>query len=121
MSGSNDWSYTNNGDCFASPTPTPTVTPTVTPTQPRGPEGCYPHSVKTSLSESAVCDGTASQSTYYFQYENDFVAGDIAYTTSSCTSTVSSGRFIEDKYNSEPAGYIFEVGASGVLVAHLCP
>ena len=46
---------------------------------------------------------------------------DIAYTTSSCTSTANLGRYIEDKYGSEPAGYIFEVGASGVLIAHVCP
>lgn len=120
ISGSNDWSYTNNGDCFASPTPTPTVTPTPSPTQPRGPEGCYLHNVKTSVSESDVCDGTASSQNLYFPYANDIREGDTVYTNSSCSSTLQLGRFVEDKYNSEPSGYIFEVSVGGTLVAHLC-
>jgi len=118
--GSTNYTITNQGDCFASPTPTPTITPSITPTLPRGPEGCYPISVKTSLSKPDVCDETASSSTYYFTYANSIENGDTAYTNSSCTSTLSAGRFIEDKFNSQPGDYVFEVTGSGILNAVLC-
>lgn len=128
VGGSTDFTVVNQGDCgtIISNTPTPTVTttptttPTPSPTQPRGPEGCYLHNVKTSVSEPDVCDGTASSQDLYFPYANDIREGDTVYTNSSCSSTLQSGRFVEDKYNSEPPGYIFEVSVGGTLVAYLC-